>query len=265
MAESGERRMLFDTRGKRKNVIRVVYAALALLMGASLFVAVGPFNLAEIIGTGNQIDAAKAYEERIDRIEARLAKEPENEELLLALLRAQFGAGNANVDGESGSMSVEAVNDLNDGLDTWAVYLNQAGGEPNANAALLVAGTAFALAERGSSTIDEVQSNVTRAVEAQRIAAKQQPSVGAFSTLAIYEYFDGNQAAGDKAKKEAVALAPAKAEKEGIEKQLAQLRSRGAKFNKEAEQASKALGQADGGEQLQNPFGLGPPGGVTGE
>ena len=49
-AKDGERRMLFDIRGRRKHVLRVVYAILALLMGGSLFLVVGPFNLAELIG-----------------------------------------------------------------------------------------------------------------------------------------------------------------------------------------------------------------------
>ncbi len=43
----GERRMLFDIRGRRKHVVRVVYAILALLMGASLFLVVGPFNIGQ--------------------------------------------------------------------------------------------------------------------------------------------------------------------------------------------------------------------------
>lgn len=255
MAENGERRMLFDTRGKRKNVIRVVYAVLALLMGASLFVAVGPFNLAEIIGTSNEINAAKAADEQVERIEARLAKSPDDEQLLLSLTRAQIGAGNARLDPESPTMSVEAINALNDGLDSWNVYLTRAGDEPNANVAQLVAATAFALAERGSVTTAEVQANVAKAAEAQRITAEQRPSAGSLSTLAIYEYFDGNVAAGDKATKRVVALIPSKQEAEAVEKQIEESRKSAARFNKQAAQAAKAQEQS-GGEALQNPFGL---------
>ena len=71
-----ERRMLFDIRGKRKNVVRVVYACLALLMGASLFVAVGPFNIAEFFGGGGTTSAAEISEEQAERIEKRLARRP---------------------------------------------------------------------------------------------------------------------------------------------------------------------------------------------
>ncbi len=75
----GERRMLFDTRGKRKHVIRVVYAILALLMGASLFLVVGPFNLAELTGGSDGGSANEVFEEQAERIEGRLAKDPQDE------------------------------------------------------------------------------------------------------------------------------------------------------------------------------------------
>ena len=48
----GERRMLFDLRGRRKNVVKVVYAILAVMMGASLFLVVGPVNIGELLNTG---------------------------------------------------------------------------------------------------------------------------------------------------------------------------------------------------------------------
>ncbi len=96
MASSGERRMLFDTRGKRKHVIRVVYAILALLMGASLFLVVGPFNIANLIGnSSSSSSAANVLHEQAERIERRLAKSPEDEQLLLQLTRARINAGNA--------------------------------------------------------------------------------------------------------------------------------------------------------------------------
>ena len=68
--------MLFDIRGKRKNVVRVVYACLALLMGASLFVAVGPFNIAEFFGGGGTTSAADISEEQAERIEKRPRERP---------------------------------------------------------------------------------------------------------------------------------------------------------------------------------------------
>jgi hypothetical protein len=256
--DSGERRMVFDTRGRRKNVIRVVYAILALLMGASLFVAVGPFNIAELVGDGGSSSASEVLDEQSERIEGRLAKDPTNEQLLLALTRTRIGAGNAQI--EPGTETSAAVvpaaahDDFSAALTAWNSYLEQAGDEPNPSAAQLVAGTFFQLAESGSTTLAEIEENVSKAAEAQQIVAEQQPSVGSLSTLAIYEYFAGGFVAGDKATKQAMALAPSKAEAKSIEKQLDQYRKRAKQFVTQAEKIAKAQPNA-GKEQLQNPLG----------
>jgi hypothetical protein len=249
-SDKGERRMVFDTRGRRRNVIRVVYAVLALLMGASLFVAVGPFNLAEIVGNGSGGSASEVLDEQSERIESRLVKDPTNEQLLLALTRTRIAAGNAQIEpGTETSAPIvpaEARDDFDAAIAAWNSYLEQADDKANPAAAQLVAGTLFQLAESGSTTLSDA--------EAQRIAADQQPSVGSLSTLAIYSYFAGDFAGGDKAMKEAQGLAPAKAEAKSIEKQLDQYRKRAQQFVKQAEQFKKAQPNA-GKEQLQNPFG----------
>lgn len=261
MADSGERRMLFDTRGRRKNVIRVVYAVLALLMGGSLFLTVGPFSLSELTGGGGTSDASEVFEEQSERLEARLATDPKNEGLLLQLTRAQINLGSAQTDidpqtGTAGSPPPEAVDDYERAEETWNRYLKQAGEEPNPGAAQLVAQTFFSLAERGSTSLGEIQENLETAVEAQRIAAGAQPNPGSLSSLAIYEYFSGNFAAGDKAAKRAIALAPVAAERKEAKKQLAEYRKRGKSYVAQIERVSKAQQKA-GGESLQNPFGLG--------
>ena len=50
--------MVFDIRGRRKHVVKVVYAILALLMGASLFLVVGPVNIAGLLAAAAAISAA---------------------------------------------------------------------------------------------------------------------------------------------------------------------------------------------------------------
>jgi hypothetical protein len=216
MAQSGERPLLFDTRGKRKHVIRVVYAVLALLMGASLFLVVGPFNLGELAGnSGSGSSAAEVLDEQAERLERRLVANPKDEELLLALTRARISAGNAQIEvvaeGEVPTVPGSAVADYETAFVAWNGYLKQAAGEPNSTAAQLVAGTFFRLAE-ASNTLSQVEENVAKAAAAQQIAAEQRPSVGSLSTLAIYEYFNGDFAAADKASKQAAAQVPSKAE-----------------------------------------------------
>lgn len=256
MAENGERRMLFDTRGRRKNVIRVVYAVLALLMGGSLFLVVGPVNIAELIGDSSTANATKVLDERVERLEGRLAADPENEQLLLELTRAQISAGNSQIElvaeGETPTVSSEAREDFEAASQSWNRYLKLAA-EPNPTAAQLVAGTFFRLAESSTSLLD-AQENVARATKAQRIAAQERPNLGSLSTLAIYEYFNSEFDAGDRTTKRAAALTPSKAEAKSIEEQMAEYRKRGKQFAKQKQQLAKVQSEA-AREQLQNPLG----------
>src|ERR1051326_4901427 len=87
--------MLFDIRGRRKHVVRVVYAILALLMGASLFLVVGPFNVGNLINNSSSTSAAKVTQEQVQRLEEKLQLEPESETLLAALTRTHLAAANA--------------------------------------------------------------------------------------------------------------------------------------------------------------------------
>jgi hypothetical protein len=269
MASSGERRMVFDTRGRRKHVIRVVYAILAILMGASLFLVVGPVNLGALIGNQTSSgDAAKVFEEQAERIEGRLAKDPTNEDLLVSLTRARIGAGNALIetDPATGARTVplEAHENFGAAARAWQRYLRQAGDEPSASAAQLVAATYFGLAEGGTS-YRETEESIEIATVAQQIAAEQLPSLGSIGTLAKYQYFNGEFAAGDKSTKQAVAKAPSKAEGKGVEKQLAEYRKSAKGFVKQKKKFAKAEREA-GQESRTNPFsGLTGPGSTPGE
>jgi hypothetical protein len=270
MASSGERRMVFDTRGRRKHVIRVVYAILAILMGASLFLVVGPVNIGALIGNQSSgSSAAQVFDEQSERIERRLAKDPTDEALLLALLRARIGAGNAEVEVNSSTgertVTAEAKADFESALLAWNLYLKQAGGEPSASAAQLVARSFFELAE-SSFGVGEAVENVAKATAAQRIAAEQLPNLGTLSTLAIYQYFNGEFAGGDKTTKRAAAKATSKAEGKNIEKQLVEYRKNSKEFEKQKKQQAKVEKEA-GEEKLTNPFGGlgGPSPGSAGE
>lgn len=258
MASSGERRMVFDTRGRRKHVIRVVYAILAILMGASLFLVVGPVNIGALLGnqssTGN---AAKVFEEQAERIETRLAKDPTDAALLLSLTRARIGAGSAEVETdpatEARTVPLSAQRHFEAAAESWDRYLKQAGNEPSATVAQLVGQTFFQLAE-GTTTIGAAVENLARAAAAQKVAVEQSPSLGTLSTLAIYQYFNDEFAGGDKSTEQAAAKAPSKAEGKNVEKQLAEYRERGKEFDKQKKQVAKAEKEA-GKEQPNSPFG----------
>ena len=181
--------MLFDIRGKRKNVVRVVYACLALLMGASLFVAVGPFNIAEFFGGGGTTSAADISEEQAERIEKRLAKDPQNEDLMLSLIRTRIGAGRA-LSQENPATGVpevtpETIEQYEAAQETWLKYVKQAGDEPNPTTAALVASTYFNVAEHGES-LGVITESINQAAKAQKVAAEASPNLNSVTTLGIY-------------------------------------------------------------------------------
>jgi hypothetical protein len=258
MAAKDERRMVFDVRGRRKNVIRVVYAILALLMGASLFLTVGPFNIGELVGTGGTKSAGEVLGEQAERIEERLAKSPKDEALLLALTRTRIAAGNAEVevDPTTGAKAVspEAKVDFEKALDAWQRYLKEAGPEPSPSGAQLVAATHISLAEAGGGDLGDIEADLRKAAEAQEIVAKARPSLGSLSTLAIYQYFANDFAAGDRAAREAAGKATEKSEAKAVKKQLAAYRKRGKKWEKQRKEIAKQE-RKTGKEKLENPLG----------
>lgn len=263
-----EHRMLFDLRGKRRNLVKVVYATLAVLMGLSLFLVIGGFNIAELFqGNNASGEAAEQFEERAERIEAKLAKSPEDPDLLVALTRAQINTGNSLVTIEDNGqqvMTLDAVQEFEKASDTWTKYL-KATDEPSVGLALLVAPTMFRLAETAPS-LQQARRNVTDAAEVQKLVAEQRPDVNSYSTLAYYLYFTGDFKAAEEAEEKAESFAKEKSAKESIQQQLAEVRQRGKEFDKQiqeverkvnAERAKGGPGEAPELEEGQNPLGAG--------
>ena len=248
--------MVFDTRGRRKHVVRVVYAILALLMGASLFLVVGPFSIGNLLGTNGTTSGAKILNEQAERTEAKLRKDPTNEALLLSLARTRIAASKSatEVNPETGAtvFTAEGREELNRAADAWTRYLKLTK-EPNSSTALLMSGTYFSLAET-SGSLEEASANVKKAAATQRIAAEAQPTVNSLTTLAIYEYYAGDFAAGDKATKEAEAKVSGKSEAKEISKQMAEFRKRGKAFQKQKQEVAKQEG-SQRKEALENPLG----------
>src|SRR6478735_3281278 len=100
-----EHRMLFDIRGRRRHVVKVVYAILAILMAASLFLVTGVLSPSALFGGGSSGEsAAQSFEKQAEAIEARLVKTPGEENLYANLTRARINVANSmitNGEGES--------------------------------------------------------------------------------------------------------------------------------------------------------------------
>ncbi len=238
--------MLFDLRGRRKNVVKVVYAMLAALMGISLFVAVGPFNIGELFNSNSgSVNAAEPYEEQAERIEVKLKKDPQDPELLLALTRAQLNAANAKVNVEPNgarTYTTEGVQEYQRAGDSWSKYLKSTE-EPSPNLAQLMAPAFITLAELARN-YDEAQVNLEASAAAQEIVTEQRPSLNSYSTLAYYTYFTGDYAAAEKAEAEAKKLAKSKAEEKAVETQLKPISKRAREYQNERKQAEKEEAEA---------------------
>jgi hypothetical protein len=254
--------MLFDIRGRRKHVVRVVYAILALLMGASLFLVVGPVNIGSLAGGGSSTEASEILDEQAEQAEARLSRDQDNPDLLLAVTRARVGAGNAEaeVDPQTGApvLNAEAKQDLEQAAGIWRAYLKETD-EVNSSGALLMAKTFFTLAEVGTG-IEEIVPNIEGAANAQRLAAEARPAAGFLTTLATYEYLAGDFKAGDAAGEKAKGKVTGQ-EKKQVEELLTESRQRGKQWQNEKKRFAKTE-KEQGKEALQNP--LGGLGGSTG-
>jgi hypothetical protein len=261
-----EHRMLFDIRGRRKNVVKVVYGILALLMGLSLLLVVGPAPLADIFGTKDAVSQAnEQFEEQAERIEVKLKKDSQNPELMLALMKAHVSAGNSLVEEPAPgqiAITVESRQQYEQASSIWSEYL-EATAEPTTGAAEQMSRTLFTLAETSRSS-GEAESNVKAAAEAQQLVADARPSLNSLATLAIYKVFTFDYAAAEKANEEAKKFASSKEQREQLDKQLAEYRKNAKGFEKQVEeekQLEKAVqegeaGSPEGGE-FQNPFGAG--------
>lgn len=260
-----EHKMLFDIRGKRRNVVKVVYAILALLMGLSLFLLAGPgiggiFNGNE----ANNSEAVSRIEDEAARVERKLAKEPENSDLLLKLTRSHTSAANLLAEtGPNGEvlLTVESRQQYEKASATWSEYL-EATDEPAAGTAQLMSQALFSLANT-SRTYNEAEANITAAADAQKIVAEARPSLGSLSTASLYTLYTFDYAEAEKQRDEAKKFANTKFERENLDNQFDEVKKQAVKFQKEYEAAKAAAKQAakQGGanpqESLQNPLGLG--------
>jgi hypothetical protein len=250
--------MLFDLRGKRKRLVQVVYATLALLflvgfVGFGIGVGGGPGGIFDALGLGGSGgaggDVSAQFDEDIDAANERLAKDPKDPKALLNLaearyLKARTGVTQDQTTGEF-SISEDAHTELGEAADAWNKYLKVNKGKPDAGvAAQMVNAFIFLNDARG-------------AVTAQRIVAADQPSANSYGTLAAFEYLSGNVAAGDEARDKAIAEAP-KSQRKSIEAQLEPQRKQGQKLQKQLAKAKKQGGRAPttpGANPLADPLG----------
>lgn len=253
-----EHRMVFDIRGRRRHVVKVVYAILAVLMAASLFLVTGALNLGSIFGNNSSGESAtSSLEQQAERIEVKLAKTPEDEDMLLNLTRTRINVANTmitNGAGESQGGVEEVKQELAQASEDWSRYL-EAAKEPSAGLAVQVSPALFQLAELSTSG-EEAIENIKAATEAQEIVAAGRPSLNSLSTQAIYQAFAQEYKAAEKSLEEAAKFANTKFERESLENKFAEIEKNAKEFGKglEAEEAAAKSNKAGGKEALENPL-----------
>lgn len=256
MAGSGERRMVFDLRGRRRYVVKVVYAILALLMAISLFIVVGPINIGSLIGNGTTKSASDVLEEQVENVEARVRRNPHDPQPLLSLMRARASLANSLAEVSATGQPQQTVasrEELLRAAAAWEEYVKAVGKQASTSGAQLAAGMYFTLAQN-SRTYPEAERNLGSAARAQSIVAEKMPSIGSLSTLAIYQYFAGERKAAEATARQALAEANTKQEKKALTKQFKSVKKQGKEFAERAKKAAKSE-KGRGKEALEHPFG----------
>jgi hypothetical protein len=255
-----EHRMVFDIRGRRRHVVKVVYAILAILMALSLFLVTGALNVGSLFGSSSTSESAvTSLEQQAENIEAKLKKNPGDEDTLANLTRARITVANAmltNGAGESQSGIEEYKQQLALASEDWSDYL-KAASSPSEGLAAQVSPSLFQLAELGSSG-SEAEENVKAATEAQEIVAKARPSLGSYSTLAFYTLFTQNYKAAEEARDKAAKYANTKFERESFENKYEEVEKNAKQFGKQLKAEKVTKSESAGKESLEQPFqGLG--------
>jgi hypothetical protein len=269
--------VLFDLQSPRRRLaVKFVYGGLAVLIGGGLIL--GTFGssgggLLDSIGLGGGGGGSDPFKDQISSAQAKVTANPKDRAALLELTRAHFLSGNSKLDADPQTGQTKPTEDSNQeferAADAWTQYLKTKPTKPSSDVASLIVQAYIGLAQSATSA-SAADSDIKGAAAAQQIVADAMPSQGSLSNLAIYLYFSGDTAGGDKAAQQASALAQP-AQKTALAQQLAQLKTQAAKFRQEVKAALKpppAPGgaPAPGAPSTTNPFQnpLSTPGGLGG-
>lgn len=243
--------MLFELGGRRKRFIQVIYVMLALLMGGGLiFFGIGGAQggLGDAIGIGgNTTSTDPAYDNQIERAEATLATDPEDEKALIALARTQFLAGQSAVEADEQGIPIlteEAEARYAAAVDAWERYLETEPQKPDDGLASLMIRSYASLSSGADG--GALEDQLSGASEAARIVAEARPSVGTNAELASYAYLAGEDEIAARAEQEALAEADPTTRSQ-IETQIASAK-------RQAKQIAAFIkGTAPTEDQLENP------------
>lgn len=253
--------MLFDLQGKRKRVIQVVYAFLALILAVGLVgLGIGgdaQGGIFDALGIGGGDSTADSqYDSEIEDANATLETDPENTAALLALARYSYLAGNQEVaTDEQGNQSIsdDGLVRFEDSVSAWERYLAALGkkGKPNPAVASLVLRAYSNLAFTETDPV-LVNRTLEGALETSQIVAEANPSPTAWLQVASFAYFTGDTKTAEDAGKQALAEATS-TDRKAVEAQLETLEKQGKSIQKQLEASEQDKGAAT--DSLENPLG----------
>jgi hypothetical protein len=238
-----------------------------IVIGGALLLGIGPFATSDSAGNDDPIHRVlTSSEKRATRLEAQVARHPQDPRMPLLAMQAWINAGYDRlgaIDTSSEPIPSAVPEDFRSGLREWHLYLRTIDAEADAGLAELAGGTYFQLVEIGSRDPAEATANAAGAVQALRIACRQGGNLFNLSNLAVYEYFNGKFAAGDRAAKKAAASVK-KSVSKGVTEQLDEYKERGERFVRRVEQGMRTLEESED-EELEAPIkGYGAPAGING-
>jgi tetratricopeptide (TPR) repeat protein len=242
--------MLFDLRsGKRRRVVQIVFGALAAtfligFLGFGVGVGNGPGGIFDALGIGGNSSNpnSQAFSQEIDNAEARVKKNPQDENALLNLAKYETLSANAQLGAADQTTGLPVVTDearaeYVKAVAAWERYLKVAD-KPDATTAGQIAAAYEALGDHAA------------AARAQQIFADARPSATTYYQLAYYSYESLDLKAGDAAAKQAVGASRG-AQKKQTQKLVDQLSKAARQFKK----AQSAGTQTTPGGGLDNPLG----------
>lgn len=245
--------MLFELGGKRKRVIQVIYALLALLMAVGLVgLGIGSGTsggIFDALGIGGDGATDPQYQQQIDRAEQTLATDPENQRALIQLARTNFLSAQSRLEVDDSGVPApteESLTEYRAAVDAWERYLDTNPKRPDASAATLMIQAYTYVAGTDPS---QFESDLKQVVNAAEIVAEERPSVGTELQLARFAYLAGDEKTAEAAEKRALAEASDTATKRQIENTLTQAKRQGKQIATAIEQ------NAPDKSELQNPLG----------
>jgi hypothetical protein len=246
--------MLFDlSSGKRRRVVQVIYAMLALLIGGGLVLfgigGGGSGGILDAVGIGGDSGGSSnpQYEEQINDYEAKLQQNPQDTAALIGLAKVHYLSATSSgvtTDQQTGQISIseDAHSELEQAAEAWQRYLKTDPQRPNANAATNAVQTY------------QLLNDASGAAEAQQIVADAQKSSAAYGQLAFYLYADFKFKEADAAADKAVAAAEP-SDRKNIEKTMQAYSEQAHKTQKAIKKQQQQGGGDAAQQQLQDPFG----------